>query len=54
MVQSRSFVAVGGSIPQPVPDYGIVGAEGEGRELGAREGERGKGAGIRGIGVVAA
>ena len=41
LVQSRSFVALGGSVPQPVPDDGIVGAEGEGRELGTGKGEGG-------------
>ena len=41
LVRSRSFVAVGGSVPQPVPDDGIVGAGGEGRELGTGKGEGG-------------
>ena len=27
LVQSRAFVTPGGSVPQPVPDYGIVAAE---------------------------
>jgi len=53
LVQSRSFVAVGGSVPEPVPDYGIVSTEGEALELGAREGQGGEGAGIGRIGFIA-
>ena len=41
LVEPGSFVAVGGSVPQPVPDHGIVSTKGQALELGAREGERG-------------
>src|SRR5713101_885634 len=52
-VEARSFVALGGGVPQPVPGDGVVGAEGERGKLGAGEGKRGLGGGVTGIGIVA-